>query len=131
MAPPAISFLSKGSTNHETVYLVTAGGGQTHTLDAADLLQYVMPGTPLERFFQQVVPDQATARKLIFGMGLDGEHTVKPALIGEASIQGLTSEAHWDLDADTDGANGLRLIVTSDSSGTANLRIRVKHTIDR
>lgn len=133
----ALVFTFLGVTNHEMVYLVTGDG--FGDLDAAggpspDMLTDSLNGTPLRRFVQQDVPDQAAARKLVFGEGLGGESTVPPRQIGEAYVQGLTDNIRWDLDADTDGLGHLRLRVTADlfaDESTARLRVRIKHTFDR
>lgn len=129
--PAATTFTHEGGTNHELVYLVEASGAASANLDAPTLIADAPPRTPVGRFVSQLVPDQAAARKLLLGVGLDGEHTVKPLLIGEVSIQGLSGSTYWDLDVDDDGANGMRINVTGAAAGTANLRIRVKHTLDR
>ena len=141
----AVTFEFLGCTNHEMVYDVHSAG--TEAPETGDLLASgivteglildAMPRTPLHDFVsQQGVHSASRARTLIFGYGLDGEITAKQLLLGEAYIQGYDGVLAWDLDADTDGSPDglLKLTVTAEASGSggsAYLRIRVKHTIDR
>ena len=138
----ALTFTLQGVTNHEMTYLVE--GTVDGDIDAAgaagppaDLLTDTMPGTPLRAFMSQVVDSQDAARQICFNQDFDGENSVKVQrrLIGTVQIQGRTGAVAWDVDADTDGADHLRLsVATSDIEGdgaSAWLRIRVRHTFDR
>jgi hypothetical protein len=130
-----MTFTFKGCTNHEMVYEIS-GSDDAANLDGPTMLANLIAdgmdsSTPISRCVSQVAPDQTTAQKLVLGVGLDGEHTVKPNLIGEASIQGRNGLARWDMQVDDDTANGIRIAASCVGTGTANLRIRAKHTIDR
>lgn len=137
-----ITFAFLGCTNHEMVYVVTNTETETVNFESLhadgtptpDMVTDSMPRTPLRDFVAQTgVISQSRARTLIFGYGLDGEHSAAQLLLGEAYLQGLTGTAAWDLDADTDGAGAMMLTVRANGAtpGTAYLRIRSKHTMDR
>ncbi len=137
----ALTFTLQGVTNHEMTYLVEGTVSGSIDADGAatpDLLTDTMPGTPLRAFMSQVVDSQDAARQICFNQDFDGENSVKVQrrLIGTVQIQGRTGTVAWDVDANTDGADHLRLSVATSEpiegdGASAWLRIRVRHTFDR
>ncbi len=117
----AVAFTKMISDDNILKYKVTSAGAEAGNLDAAgaatpDMLTDAIPGSPLRAALATAVANQAAARVLAFDRS--------DLLI---TMTTRTGAALWAIDADTDGANHLRLTATAAAADALGSYLTIEH----